>query len=401
VAFVGSKKKVEKFDAVETRQNWQNMNRNIPPAEAFSSNEGWQQMQILLDAHLPLKATTRQSTRRVIYCAAAIFICLLLCISLQLNTASSRLRTFDNTSSRQSTINQQAVIKNEQKQVGTTHLLPLGKNDYTGGQSKHNSVTENNGNSLPVAIETGFIDKHVYGIIETDSPKKQAGIAIEVQPVLIHPRQKNNLSKVAARPSWNLYAGTGLNFNLNSQQQLQPYPFAEVKYNLSQNFYLAIGLTALAPVSTIAGGVSKTVYLNDTVNNIRLYNEVTTYRRLQYADIPLSAGLYLTKHWSVSGGIQLSVLLNKQTQKVLEPYDYQMNNVTGLSLPIAVSTARAGQEYNVLPNKADYRYITGIAYSQSNVIVGLTYQHAFKPAANGPVSRHNNLVSLSLLFKIK
>jgi hypothetical protein len=378
------------------------MNKNLQHTKLISSKEGWQQMQVLLNQHLPSKPQNRHLKWMVTYIAATIFILLLLCVSLQLDTVSLRIPLVNNIHLPQLTASQQAAVKKGAKQISPFPILPVSKNSYADASTKNIFSSEDKENKLITAIEPGCvtIDKHLNGAIERVSPQKQTATVIGALPVWIHPHQNDNISKAKAKASWNFYAGAGLNVNVNNPQQLQPYPHAEARYNLKRNFYFAIGLTAWSPVSTIAGGVSKTVYLNDTVNNIRLYNEVTTYRRLQYADIPLSAGLHLTKHLSVSGGIQLSVLMNKQTKSILEPYDYQMNNVTGLALPVAVN-GRAGLQYNVQPKNTDYRYIAGVQYTDGNITGSLIYQHAFKPAGYGPGSKNNNLVSFRMLFKIK
>jgi hypothetical protein len=94
---------------------------------------------------------------------------------------------------------------------------------------------------------------------------------------------------------WGLSAVLAINVVEGKQQNLQPYPTAEVKYNLNFSFFIAAGLSLLSPKPGTVSGITKTVYVNDTVNNISLNNEVVSYDRLRYADIPLTAGVNVTK----------------------------------------------------------------------------------------------------------
>lgn len=380
------------------------MNKNIPHNnKLIPSNEGWQQMQLLLDQHLPLKKQHPRFKLIILYSAATIFIFMLLCISLQLDKIVMPVRSLNNSLVTQITINKQPSAKllpGQRTAISTSPFVKkedgilIDKNQFAPAGYEYNSIAHK--------VDQGAIlEKHAGGQIEIQLPEKQPSTVIVALHNLNDLPPKNTKRKTPENGSWHFYAGVGLNVSLNHTQPLQPYPTVEVRYHTNRKFYFAMGLSTWSRVSTIAGGISKTVYLNDTANNIRLYNEVTGFKHPQYVDIPLSAGLNITKHFSVSGGVQLSVLMNKQTEKVLEPYDYQMNSVPNAVLPIAITTGRAEQQYNVQAKKMDYRFITSLQYTQGKFAGGLTYQYAFKPAANGLVAKHNNLVSLSVLFKIK
>ena len=380
------------------------MNKNIPHNnELIPSNEGWQQMHLLLDQHLPLKTPASRFKSVILYSAATIFILILLCISLQLDKIVMPVNLVNNRRFTQFTIDQPLSTTILPRQKRFFLLLPPNKKKDNPSIDRNQFTQPHYGDNLMASIieQETILGQHIDGQIALQLAKKQPPAVISVLHPLNSLQLKKINSKIPEKRSWNFYAGLGLNASMNNTQQLQPYPAAEIRYNANRNFYFAMGLSVWSPVSTIAGGISKTVYLNDTANNVQLYNEVTTYKHPKFIDIPLSASVNITKHLSVSGGVQLSVLMNRQTEKILKPYDYQMNSVIGFQLPIAITAARPEQQYNVQLKKLDYRFITGLEYTKDNITGGLTYQYAFKPAANGPTAKHNNLVSLKLMFKIK
>jgi hypothetical protein len=213
-----------------------------------------------------------------------------------------------------------------------------------------------------------------------------------------------HVNKHQRKKSMEFAAGIGMNIAAGERQNLQPYPVAEVKCNLSSRFYIAAGLSLLSPVAGNVSGISKTVYVNDTVNNISLYNEVVSYKHLSYIDVPLSVGVNINKKWMFQSGVQLSVLVNKRKKKTLQPYDFQMNNIDmPFSSPLVGLAANPHQEFNVgIPN-IDYRFIAGIKYKINRTTAGLFYQHTLPSAAlgNNKSTVSKGLFTFNLMYQFK
>ena len=386
---------------------------------AISANAGWQEMQFLLEEHLPVKKSTGFSRQLLQYAAAVLLFILLVLTSLQLN--NKFLPTNNITS------NNKKVTFNDIKLNNPGPSLPLNKNNPVSNEFPAGLQGLANDHFSAVTSDEEqllFMNQQAAGtaIVSAKSGESESVNAqmivenIEKQALDRNPALGKKITGTVSsipvskpneqmRPAslWQLNAGIGINADLHSNQTLQPYPFAEAKLNINKRIYLAAGLAAWSPVSTTTTGISKTVYLNDTINNIRLYNEKTTFSRVRYADIPVSIGVNISKNFSVQTGLQISVLLNKKTKSDLEPYDYQMNSVAlPLRSPTYITAAPEQHDYDVQLRKIDYRFITGVKYQLKKTTVGLTYQHGLQTSGIGNTSKNRNQVlALNVSFQIK
>lgn len=146
--------------------------------------------------------------------------------------------------------------------------------------------------------------------------------------------------------SWGLLAGIGVNAAIGQQQNLQLYPIVVAKHNINSEFFITAFAAGCSPVASNISGLSKTIYLNDTVNNIQLYKETTTYNNFYYVDIPLAAFINISKKFAVQAGILLNLLLNKKSKKITTSYDFQMNNIAAI-ITDPLMTANLHQEHSV------------------------------------------------------
>ncbi|MEO5892351.1 MAG: hypothetical protein ABIQ31_19035 [Ferruginibacter sp.] len=383
----------------------------------ISANDGWRQMQALLNEHLPVEVSILRRRQSLRYAFAAALLLVLLFPTLQLDnkfsTITANKKTFQPITAFR-TANSFLTL-NKTTRVVTINKLPrnitLLKNTsvHFSYQDKQVLAVQQDKINQPAAAANSpgnRAEKIINGMIEKQTVNRLSAATVVTKATSASAYPKSN-KKAIAKASWSLSGGIAMNTAFSNSQDLQPYPIAEARYNITPVFYLAAGLSAWSPVSTSTGGLSKTIYLNDTINNISLYNETTTYSRLRYADIPLTMGVNITKNISIQSGIQVSVLLNKRTTKVLAPYDFQMNSITppiSLSNPLSTATAANMQkDYEVKVHHIDYRFVAGLRYTQKKTTVGLMYQQGLRYVGRGANTNKNSnqVLTLNVLFQIK
>ena len=388
------------------------MNRDlhdITPLPIYG-NEGWQQMELLLNRHLPVQKKMINKRLLQSYRAAMLFFTPLLFISLPLNTGILLLGMLRNTgvaAAQNTTVTFLPAALNSAKNSkglatylnkfgsGKKNCVPLFFNhevavDTSNSMFSAKTITAPTQESID---ESSVINKQVNATSVTI--KDPAATTTDT----LTPATGKSIN-IRNKRSWSLLAGIGANAAIGQQQKLQPYPIAVAKYNISSKFYIAASAAACSLVASNISGVSKTIYLNDTVNNIQLYKETTTYNTLYYVDIPLTAGINISKKFAVQAGMQLSWLLNKKATKITAPYDFQMNSIAAINTDPSI-TANAQQQYSVPVRNIDYRFITGLRYTINKVVIGADYQYGLQPAGNGSNNSRNKVIALSVVFKIK
>jgi hypothetical protein len=379
---------------------------------SISANDGWHQMQTLLNEHLPIKRQIFNSNQQLPYVYTLTFLVIFLFSTLQLNNLIVRISAGGNVS--RSILNAgrspNTIGLNKNKPFLTLTNFPgnftlIKKNTALLNFNEDPVWRINRNNSNIIIHNTTESNKES---MMNDFIKRKPGNPVNT-PVATIPGDailpsKDPGNNEIEKSSWSLFGGIGLNASVSNSQNLQPYPFAEARYNITPHIYVAAGLSAWSPVSTGTSGISKTIYLNDTINNISLYNENTIYNHLHYTDIPLSVGINVTKNISIQSGIQMSVLLNKRTKKVSSPYDFQMNRISApVIAPLTPMAANMQTDYDVRLHKIDYRFFAGIRYTLKKKAVGIMYQHGLQSIGSGIHTKKNSnhVFTLNVLFQIK
>jgi hypothetical protein len=414
------------------------MNRHLhnDPERDITASEGWQDMTQLLDKHLPVKETPKKRKPFFYYFAAASCLSILLLGYLQLQHGKQKSSSYNLNATKANTTNTTTATKiapsvftdamagakhrqdlqylseNKQASVYTgTHPRSSSNNrngilmnDISANDIALQKNNNNNGISIyPPAAEN--INSIPYGNGYTLFDKlKDAGRGEDPlrKDVANSNASDNSKKKRTYKASWEIAAGISLNAATGQHFNAQPYPVAEGKYNISSRFYLLAGIAAWSPVNSSSSGINKTVYVNDTANNFRSYNEVTRYTRFHYADIPVMAGFNINKRLSVQAGMQASLLLSQKHLKTLDGYDFQSNaqvlpyNPT--TLGISNTTA-----FGTVTRRVDYRLIGGLRYTIDKFAFNLSYQQALKSPVHGEkvTSEKNKLVSLQVLYRLK
>ena len=377
------------------------INNELP----VSSGEGWMQMELLLNRTLPVKNKIDYQDRVFSLMPAFLFCSIFIFSSLKLDNqlldtpfekSKTLVKTDVTTAGNKSSVH----LANHQQPANIIRQ----SDDFV--FDRHTKLSFETEESLNGA--TGKKIDNLFFI--QNNHVNRNNIIFKIKPVEI-PKEKISSAmaveldkKIMVKKPWEFSAGVGMNFVTGNPQNLKPYPVAEIKKYMSKNVFVAAGLSLFSPLAGDITGVSKTIFINDTANNLRQYDEVVRYDRLQYADIPLTVGVNINKKIMIQTGMQLSVLMSKRKSKHLYPYDFQMNRI---DLPYATQlvgmAANPQQEFDVQARNFDYRFTAGIKYKINNATTGLFYQRSFEQPVHGnsKATASNQLFTLSLLWKIK
>ncbi|MES2848263.1 MAG: hypothetical protein V4685_04370 [Bacteroidota bacterium] len=372
----------------------------------FSIEEGWTEMQALLNKKLPVKKNTARGLL-LSFLPSSFLFAILLFSSLQLSKDSLPLRFTINELHTPSTI------------VDISSFAPVNEKHPAINKLNRNSIIAKNkivddGSKSETSVEfdpAATVDVneriHIKNIIQHSHKNKNRSNIIDITPVktetnfpmIMVPGKKNKPVK-----PWELSAGIGVNMAAGKHQNLQPYPVAEIKYNLDHRLFVAAGLSLFSPAPGNVSGVHKTTYVNDTLNNFRLYNETVIYEQLRYADVPLFLGVNIYKKILVQAGVQASFLLSRSEKRTVQPYDFQMNNIDRAdNLPLVGLAANPHETFDVRVRNIDYRFITGVKYKHNKMTAGLFYQHGLQSTGMGNINgkSNNQLFTMNLLYQIR
>lgn len=374
----------------------------------FSADEGWAEMQVLLNRNLAVKKRP-VAINLLLSSLPAMLLCALFLFSfLQLDTNVMPLQ-HRGIGLGTAPVNTPSLIPAEKNYATITtwsNNIAVDKNKNSNTKTGHENElqTGNDFNTEPISQLTQKIS--IENISRDISANKNRNSMIKTVlinnkpdfPMTIVPGKKEKLLQ-----PWEFAAGIGVNMAAGTTQNLQPYPVAEIKYNLNPNVFVATGLSLFSPAPGNVSGVSKTVYVNDTTNNIRLYNEKVRYQHLRYADVPVFVGVNISKKVFLQVGLQASFLLNYKEEKKLQPYDFGMNSVDATINPLFGLAASPQEKFDVGLRNADYRFIAGIKYRQNKTTAGLFCQHGLQSAGMGSHTgkNSNQLFSLNILYQIK
>lgn len=345
----------------------------------ISGNEGWRQMQLLLNQQLPVHSQFSKRKKWMAYVATLLLVTSGMFISIPLNKpflfsfedGGKDIVTVPATSKTNlQLVKKQARPKTAVKEQALLHVS--GEVPETAAVINTSSKKREDNNVTTIHQPANATDTCVY-------PATDISVTAAVEK-----------QKFKTNSSWNLLAGIGVNAVVGTRQDWQPYPLVVARYNINKRWYITTGLGVYSPVVSGISGISKTVNVNDTANNIQLYKEITNYNTLYYADIPLAAGMAISKKFTVQAGLQASVLLNKKSTTTTEVYDFQT--------PASVTLDRQSP---LAFRKVDYRFVAGIRYTINKAVVGLDYQQALQPVNKGSGAGNNKVIAMSVVFTIK
>jgi hypothetical protein len=400
----------------------------------ISAEEGWENMEHLLNLYLPVKKTSFLK-HAIAYIGAGVLCLSFVFISITLNDAvipakhqekavpaftqnTASVTTSDelNTSSQAVSANGRSFITastpNSSLQINAIDIEERFLAKPIALQNRHSVILQNISHEES-SLVTNYINAEKRFAAHTFAP-----VTLQALPACIDSVERNiamhgdgaaDASAAATlnkkqKQRWGIYAGIALNTSFNnSKTNLLPYPIAEFKYHIDRKLYVTAGGSIFSPVTKGISGVSKSVAVNDSSNNILYYHELTNYKHLKYADIPVSIGWQVSKKWSVQTGIQLSVLMYKKASKTTELLDYQLNSIERqYYIPVTVAAAPNSQTYPVKAPALDYRAVTSVQYNFNRGQVGVSWQYGLRntrpvfPVSSG----RNQLLSVHALFRL-
>jgi hypothetical protein len=390
---------------------------------------GWEQMKYMLDKTLPVKNKKKFRELYLPYLVAAGFLVIFLLSSLVIQQdghssffekGTGRLSGHTNNGS-ELRIADASTVKMEKNNTNAAKASVYYTQNVHDKKEKGFSDIDN---KLKPANESPFFLPllHLYEIQNTRASSISAGQhissrnvdgIIEMATVKLLTIDGDYSDSIAVgnkegehrqQSGWSLSAGLGMNTVIGQKQNLRPYPAAELRYHFTKGFFVSAGLGVGSPVTTQSHGTTKTVFLNDTTNNVYFYNDVKHYRHLSYVDVPLMAGVQVSKKIALQGGVQASVLLNGKSKTVKEPYDFQRMQASIFPGSLTAGPGGSTQtNYSVKTRKIDYRFITGLKFSLNKASFNVTYQYAPQALLKGNhiSGNRNQLLSLGMQLKIK
>lgn len=348
---------------------------------------GWQEMHALLNKEMPVKKYKRRFLLFSLIPIAAMLI-VFLSVSIRLNHDYFTTSFYNQTGNGNATVN---ITNKENK-----NLLP-------GQQTKNNNdfqkilkAKNDRAVGTVTSIETIDNSRSIYPVQLFASPEKHKPFLKQVASI-----NSVDIPVANTKPSfnkWSIYAGAAVNIATAGNQNFQPYPAIDVRYYLNPRVFVASGLSVFSPAQGTVSAVSKIVPVNDVLTNTSEYNEITSYSKLLYADLPIKLGVQLNKNIAIEAGIQSSLLLSKKTSVEKIAYDFQMNRIDPASVNTSYAPAAVPvQTFEVKTPAMDYRLISGIQYQIKKASVGLYYQQSVRKA----ILPANNLISLHLSWQLK
>ncbi|QEC66018.1 hypothetical protein FRZ67_01370 [Panacibacter ginsenosidivorans] len=388
---------------------------------SISAEEGWQQMQQLLNADMPL-LSKRKPRRYIFFITGVLTTIIFLTTALPLknylvhgNETSVFKHNIISKAKKHVVATQDENTNNKIKATTAQHRYvnhPIGNQMTSAGFNdavidSYNSNTPNDilvniygdkTKSNEVTLNNPLINKDTISSITTKTDNKEEKTTAQSS------EQKKSAKTVYKK--WYLNGGLAENISLsNTTHALQPYPFAELQYQFVPRFFVSASLALFAPVGSNANGIKRTVYLNDTSADVSRYNEKLNYQKLSYADLSLTAGIKLTSKISVQSGVQFSRLLSTKTKTSLDPYDFDSNRIRVTDVGTLAPIPSAAPVYNNMidPHKLDIRYIAGISYNAKKISFSMQYQAGVRPVLKGAAvsSDKNKLITLRAAYRFK
>lgn len=402
-----------------------------------SPDEGWKNMQQLLDKEMPVTSKRRRYFFFIIATVAGIGLLTSLSLNNYFSPVTKHSEGITKTSPKQNSIVQgkNNSLDNEQptqqeNNIAANNDIALSLNDDAKSIKNKDKFTLKNTNSNTFTLQSNTVvasiddplnnnivnasnDTHttdeilvtdtahvVFRSEKKDTEKEKSSIA--------NSNTNKKQSPNTFDPRWQLNAGIGVNVSFaNSLQSLRPYPYTELKYNFSKRFFAGASLGLFSPVGAKARGVEKTVYVNDTSYDVSSYNKMRNYKRLDYVDLALTAGVRINSKLSIQAGMQVSRLLHASTGTSLDPYDFNSNLVRtqGVDVSTLPVTPSAAPVYTntIDVQKYDVRYLAGINYDLKKLSFGIQYQAAINPVLKGTIvsGDKSKMITLKAAYRFR
>lgn len=339
--------------------------------------KGWQDMEWLLNTHLPAQA--RKGAWLIFTGQAAAVAAILLLLAIPL---------------RDSFLTDHFLAHTHTQHIQVTPSRPI---QYAAGGENSQSRRSPELPAVPATV-AGAVALPTGNREWATALRKASPILLPVSPdTSMAGAARNTIVKQQSLKKWQLLAGLGVNAVTPADKQyLVPYPVVEARYFINKRLYVAAGLAIGSPVATSEKILEKTVTYDQPVNEMKLYREMRLLKRAVYTDVPVTAGLMLSKHLSVATGAQFSFLHKIVANRYSEAYDESMRQVNMFIGPMQVAPNAVVDEEKPIINipKQDVRGLIAITWQAEKWHFTGQYQHSFGKG-------QRNLFLLKVQYQLK
>ncbi|HEX2627746.1 MAG TPA: outer membrane beta-barrel protein [Chitinophagaceae bacterium] len=157
------------------------------------------------------------------------------------------------------------------------------------------------------------------------------------------------------------------------------YPVAKYHFPVGKKTSLSAGIALSSTVAPKNFIVKEFMVLNDTANSVYFNVRNTSVNKITYLDLPLQLHYAIDPHWSLSAGLQLSVLQQSNNKSQSQSFDFLSDPVdqvgqTALTMAGYQPYHTYSQEYEIY--KTNWRLLAGVSYHIGKASINVQYQGA-------------------------
>jgi hypothetical protein len=172
-------------------------------------------------------------------------------------------------------------------------------------------------------------------------------------------------------------AGVELGVLYNAGTELtNVYPVVKYHVPVNEKISISAGVALQSPVAIKDLTVKEFIVLNDTANQVYFNVRSTSVKKITYLDLPVQVHYAINKKWSVSAGLQLSVLQESNSHSQNKSYDFMSNPAQQVTMPLWMTALQPYQtymqEYELA--KTNWRVLAGASYHFGKTAVTVQYQ---------------------------
>lgn len=395
-------------------------------------NQGWEQMKILLDRHLPqgnTSAPVASYTPSIVWPIAALWLAILfftpvLIIDIGRNTSAvgEIASTTTHTADSAAPVSITDTVATEAIAVLTTAAVD--------GSSVHQPSVEEY--TVQTTLNTHISPVRQPVSAEAANAPLSSGFTASSDSASIHtldhilPEQQKLVDDPAriiipAKPArfadkWALAVQVNRSLNSrtpstdNNLYNLPVYPSFTASYYLNKKISISTGLAALAP-----GHLNKPI--SNRTDNIYIAGQPATpfavtnkeeIKQTYYFQVPVTIDIHLKNHFILSAGVGLAFL-----HKALLQTDNNSNNLRDSSITVTSfrellapasieAQTEVGKLYEI--RQFDPRYLLGVSYEWRRFQLGLQYMRAIRPSVvskyQPELNNHTELLNLHVGFQL-
>lgn len=364
--------------------------------DEFDLEQAWMQMHDLLNKELPVEQRRRKKTGWLWWSRMAA----MLIIGVAIAVFTVQLYYSGNSDNRVAE-NEPGAI-NEREKWGP----------FTGTKNKNNGKAisaQKNDHSQPIVHESkkvtdanniGFIQKikfirghkeqkefqqsNYLSLVDQFTAEKLIATAnssiSDLNKISNNIPPRDSARTLAAPASAKSYrrAGVELGVYYNTGSKISNiYPVARYHLPVGKRTSLSAGIALNSAVAPKDLTVNEFMVLNDTANQVYFNVRNTSVNKITYLDLPLQLHYAIDPHWSLSAGVQLSVLQQSSGRSQSRSFDFLSDPVDQVGETVLTMAGYQpyhtyAQEYEIY--KMNWRLLAGVSYHLGKASINVQYQ---------------------------